>query len=162
MSVAQESSPTQHEDVITRVARAIFAWRYPQAGWDENLFSGEREDCLLLAAQFREIFLRPIQIMPVVLWSIPSATGIDERWRQAFVKGKIAEVLAELVAGVPIEKLDAEDRAWVKAQAEQLVDDAVERFDSPVKDNGSQYQPQDEPEHDSIEIEVHGAAKVVR
>lgn len=151
MSVNQNDAKTQaqHEDENTRVARCIFSWRYPRAAWDDPLFKGEREDLLLMVVQFREIILRGVQIQPVYLWSIPSGDGIDQRWRQHHVTTKIAEVLSELAAGVPIASLDATDRAWVKGQSEAFVEEVVDRFNSPVKDDGSNYQPQDEPEYHS-------------
>lgn len=46
----------QPDDTITRVARTIFAYRYPTLWWDSNASKDERADCLLLAAQFKEIF----------------------------------------------------------------------------------------------------------
>lgn len=45
-----------HEDAITRVARCIFAYRWPNAWWTDPLYKSERDDCILLAAQFQEIF----------------------------------------------------------------------------------------------------------
>lgn len=138
----------QTDDVVTRVSRAIFDYCWPQSCWTDPLFAREREDCRLLAVQFRQMFLAGVQTEPVFLWSIPSGQGIDERWRQAFVAGKFAEVLAELSAGVPLKSLDATDRAWVREQADITVEAAVDRFTQPVKDDGSNYQPQDEPEYD--------------
>lgn len=153
MSVNQKDAvmQAQHDDKVLSAAQAIFSWRFPRATWSDPLFSGYRDDCLLLVVQFKEMFLRGMQIQPVYLWSIPSGDGIDQRWRQHFVAGKIAEALSELAAGVPIASLDADDRAWVKGQAEQLVEDAVARFDGPVKDDGSNYQPHQEREKDSID-----------
>lgn len=133
------------QDQIVTVARAMFDNYLPAREWDNPLFDVDRTNCLFLAVQFREIFLRGVQSEPVQLWAIPSEQGIDDRWRQSFVKGKFADVLAELT-GTPLAKLDAEDRAWLKGQADQLVDDAVTYFEAPM-DDGSQYQPQDEPEY---------------
>lgn len=80
-------------------------------------------------------------------WSIPSGQGINESWRQAFAATQIANVLAELAAGVPFTSLDVADRAWVRGQSEQLVSDAVDRFCSHPGD--PEYRPEQEPEYDA-------------
>jgi len=80
-------------------------------------------------------------------WSVPCGQGIDDAWRQAYVASKFADVLTDLTCpGTPFSKLDVKDRAWLRGQTEQLVEDAVARFQSHPGDPG--YRPQDEPEYD--------------
>lgn len=143
----------QFEDVNLRVAIAIFSWRYPRVLWSDPLFEGERDDCLALAVQFRQMFLKDHKPEQVILWAIPSGHGIDQRWRQSFVATKMAEVLSELAAGVPFKSLDAGDRAHVKTYAEQTVDDMVTYFEGPI-DTGANYQPH--KEYDPSETDFDG------
>lgn len=146
MSEQDRLRAKQFEDEITRVARCMFDWKFPRTDWDNPLYREYRDDAMLMAAQFRAIFVSTLQAQPVTLWSIPDEQGVDARWRQAFVATRMAGVLAELAAGVQMEKLDASDRGWLKGQAESLVEDAVVYFETPIGD--SQYRPQDEPEYD--------------
>ena len=55
---------------------------------------------------------------------------IDDRWRQAFVERRVADVLAQLCADQRFTALDAADRAWLRDQVDQLVADAMERFNA--------------------------------
>lgn len=82
-------------------------------------------------------------------WELPKegeATGIDGRWRASFLSLRIADLLAQLYTDQRLRALCAQDRAWLKGQCEQLVEDAGTHFDSHPGD--WQYQPQDEPEYD--------------
>lgn len=158
--MTQDARAQYHAQIVT-VARAMFTNYLPEREWTNPLFQVDRDNCLLLAAQFRDIFLQGIQIEPVQLWAIPSEAGIDDRWRQAFVAGKIAEVLAELSAGVPLKSLDALDRAWVREQADITVDAAIDRFQKPVTDDGSHYEPHREYEPD-VDFDGRTAAEANR
>ena len=65
-------------------------------------------------------------------WELPRrslTTGIDDRWLQAFVALRFADLLAQVAIGDRLHQLPPEDRAWCKAQCENLVADAVSRYD---------------------------------
>lgn len=90
---------------------------------------------------------------PVVLpdsdshtWMIPQGQGISDVWRQSFVATKFAEVLSTLTCGVPFVSLDVKDRTWLRQQTDQLVEDAVVRFEAVPGD--PEYRPEQEPEYD--------------
>jgi len=93
-----------------------------------------------------------------VAWSVPSGQGINDEWRNAFAATKFAEVLADLaVPGLPLREFDPKDRAWMREQAETLVDDTVARFTSHPGD--VEYQPQEEPEYDFDGLTADEAAR---
>lgn len=52
---SRQAMPTYLDDPIERVARSIFAYRWPQAAYTDPTFKEEVIDCRLLAAQFHEI-----------------------------------------------------------------------------------------------------------
>lgn len=80
-------------------------------------------------------------------WMIPQGPGISDVWRQSFVATKFAEVLAALTCpGVPFLTLDVKDRTWLRQQTDQLVEDAVVRFEAVPGD--PEYRPEQEPEYD--------------
>ena len=65
-------------------------------------------------------------------WDLPrlnDAAGIDDRWLQSFVALRFADVLAQIAVGDRLHHLSPEDRSWFKAQCENLVTDAVNRYD---------------------------------
>lgn len=65
-------------------------------------------------------------------WELPrlnDAAGIDDRWLQSFVALRFADVLAQIALGDRLHQLPADDRAWFKAQCENLVTDAINRYD---------------------------------
>ncbi len=84
-------------------------------------------------------------------WELPrvaESTGIDARWVQAFLSLRIADLLAQVSTGQKLAVLDAKDRAWLKGQADALVQDAVDRFDDDLVEGDEEYQPHHEPEYD--------------
>ena len=81
-------------------------------------------------------------------WELPQlneAAGIDARWLQALVCVRFADLLAQLTTGQRLKALSVEDRAWLRGQVEQLVEDAVQRFEVPAGD--AEYRQEDEPEY---------------
>lgn len=65
-------------------------------------------------------------------WELPrlnDAAGIDVRWIQSFLAMRIADLLAQIAVGDRLHQLPAEDRAWFRSQAENVVQDAVMRYD---------------------------------
>ena len=64
-------------------------------------------------------------------WTLPSGEGIDARWLQALVCVRFADLLAQLTTGQRLQALSVEDRCWLREQVTQLVEDAVERFETP-------------------------------
>ena len=65
-------------------------------------------------------------------WELPRvnpSAGIDPRWLQAFLAIRIADLLAQIALGDRLHQLPPEDRAWLKAAGENVVQDAVTRYD---------------------------------
>ena len=74
------------------------------------------------------------QLMDAVAreWELPhlnAAAGIDQRWLESFLALRIADLVAQVAIGDRLKNLTVHDRAWFKAQAEQLVQDAITRID---------------------------------
>src|SRR5688572_6921949 len=126
---------------LEEIAMQIFAFRYPHKVYTDPLFKLDVRECRSIALDVRNKY-RDEQS-----WSIPSGQGVSEEWRQAYVASEMAKVLAELGARMPFLSLSHADRAWLRAQTEQIVEDAVVRFRPPL-DNGSHYQPELEPEYE--------------
>lgn len=64
-------------------------------------------------------------------WELPrqsDATGIDERWVSSFLALRFADLLAQHVTGERLKRLSPASRAWLKGQCEQLVEDALVKF----------------------------------
>lgn len=62
-------------------------------------------------------------------WIVPGLSPeVDDRYRQAFVESRIADVLAQLCTDRRIMALDVAERAWLRGQVEQLVEDALAMF----------------------------------
>lgn len=62
-------------------------------------------------------------------WIVPDVSPeVDDRWRQAFVASRVADVLAQLCTDRRITALDVAERAWLRGQVEQLVEDALAMF----------------------------------
>lgn len=97
-------------------------------------------------------------------WELPplaDGIGITQDWRRAFLRFRIADLLAQLETSTPerrnglkLKQLDVEDRAWLNGQAQQLIDDAAVYFSMPQGD--AEYEPHKEPEHDSFEVVRRG------
>jgi hypothetical protein len=65
-------------------------------------------------------------------WELPrinDAAGIDARWLHSFLALRMADLLAQVAIGDRLHQLPPDDRAWFKAQCENLVTDAVNRYD---------------------------------
>jgi hypothetical protein len=78
-------------------------------------------------------------------WDLPplnDAAGITQDWRRAFLRFRVADLLAQLETGQPLKQLDVEDRAWVNGQVQQLIDDAATYFTMPQGD--AEYEPHKE------------------
>lgn len=86
-------------------------------------------------------------------WDLPplsGAAGVTPEWRRAFCVFRFADLLAQLETGDKLKALSVEDRAFLKGQVQQLVDDVAQYFAQPV-DDGRHYQPELEPEyHDEV------------
>lgn len=96
----------QPEDTLTRVARCIFCYRYPTLEWSSNLFKAERDDCFLMAAQFKEIF--------------------SDKWTLVDAAEKLTEHSVHLVFGT--KPITPELRAQVADFAESYLEDLVALF----------------------------------
>lgn len=80
-------------------------------------------------------------------WMIPSGQGISEQWRQSYVATKFCEVLTALTCpGTEFKQLDVKDRTWLHQQTDQLVEDAIERFDTHPGD--PEYKPEEEADYE--------------
>lgn len=137
---------------LEEIAMQIFCFRFPQKVYTDPLFKLDVRECRSIALDVRNKFREEQS------WSVPTGSGCSDQWRQAYVATEMAKVLAELAARVPFLSLSPADRSWLRAQTEQLVEDAVRRFQPPA-DNGSKYLPQNEPEYDlegRTEAEVEG------
>lgn len=65
-------------------------------------------------------------------WYLPPRDeDIDERFREAFVATKMAEILTELATDGHLLSLPVHDRTWLREQCESLVQDAVARLTPP-------------------------------
>lgn len=65
-------------------------------------------------------------------WELPKVNetaGIDQRWLESFLALRIADLVAQVAIGDRLKNLNVHDRAWFKAQAEQLIQDAIARID---------------------------------
>lgn len=86
-------------------------------------------------------------------WELPplsGPTGVTEGWRRAFLSFRFADLIAQVETGMTAKQLSVEDRAWLKGQVESLLGDAEVYFNHP-HDDGSNYQPEQEPDDSSIE-----------
>ena len=125
---------------LEQIAYDIFSFKYPIREYDSNFRQGERTECRQIALKMA-MTLKYGHQQANAGWAIPSGQGIDERWREEFVKSNMGNALSALAASVPFTSLDVEDRTWIREQCESLVDEAVARFAGPI-DTGSQYLPE--------------------
>lgn len=82
-------------------------------------------------------------------WELPrlaEATGIDARWLSAFVAVRVSDILAQLATGKRLKELQPSERAFIREQVEQTIEDVTVKFKPHFGD--PEYQPELEPEYD--------------
>ena len=62
-------------------------------------------------------------------WLVPPAgAGFDDRWRMAFVAGRIAEALAQLHDGRALREWHSKDRGDLRQMADEFVERVLNSF----------------------------------
>ncbi len=125
------------DPVIERVAAAIFAHMYPRALYTDPLFKGERDDCRLLAIQFKAMFA--------------------ERWTLESCVEQLTDRSCELVYGDRL--LNTSTRGQIKDYAESYIEDLSKLFGdvrAAASSRSWKYVPEDD---DDSELEDLGPSK---
>lgn len=126
-------SQDQVQAQIVTVARAMFTNFRPEREWDNPVFQVDRDNCLMLAVQFREIFLRDAK--PFGL--LKAVDGLTEAsCKLLFGDRPVSPVL----------------RVRIFDFAESYIEDLSKLFGDTIVKDGHLYQPEQEPEHDSLEV----------
>lgn len=129
LNQAMPQDVIQVEDAVARVARVIFAYRWPNALWADPLWQSEREDCTLLAYQFKEVF--------------------SARWTIFDAVERLTEQLVHL--GYGNRELTMEEHHTVKEYAESCIEDFVPLFTGDASENWK-HVPEDEVDDSEIEV----------
>jgi hypothetical protein len=128
------------DDRINRVARAIFAYRWPRASFSDPLFKAERDDCRLLAVQFKEMFAEH--------WTLENAAEL------------LTDKSCQLVFGE--NAFNTNTRAQVKDFAESYLEDLAKVFHADLRAGSESWKhiPEDEPDDSELEVIIAKKASV--